>query len=302
MTAIIVQQIFIMFLLTAAGYVLFASGKLSLAGSACLGNILLCLSLPCVIIEGFLIPCTSHRLIGLAVSAGVSAILLFVSLGFSRLFFPKDAMGAFASAFSNAGFFGIPLVTSLMGGDYVFYLTPFIAFLNLLQWSCGVSLLTGNTSHFPWKSLLKAPFLLAAVIGFFFFVTGIPLPQSVQSAVSSIADLNTPLAMFTLGVYLAQTNLRELLRRKSLYWICAVRLLIIPAVSILLLSFLPDPWREPRTALLLASACPVGANAAVYAQLHHGDYPYAVESIILSTLISLFTLPLVMEMSYLFWS
>jgi len=43
--------------------------------------------------------------------------------------------------------------------------------------------------------------------------------------------------------------------------------------------------------LLIASACPVGSNVAVYAQLHNKDYVYAVETVVLSTLFSIVTIP-----------
>ena len=44
-----------------------------------------------------------------------------------------------------------------------------------------------------------------------------------------------------------------------------------------------------KLAVLLAAACPVGSNVAVYAQLHGKDYPYAVETVVLSTLFSIFS-------------
>ena len=90
-------------------------------------------------------------------------------------------------------------------------------------------------------------------------------------------------------------------RRKTLYGISAVRLLLIPALALLLLSLLPASMREMKTALLLAAACPVGSNVAVYAQLHEKDYPYAVETVVLSTLCSVMTIPALVWLSSLSW-
>jgi len=55
--------------------------------------------------------------------------------------------------------------------------------------------------------------------------------------------------------------------------------------------------REMKTVLLIAAACPVGSNVAVYAQLHGKDYPYAVETVVISTVFSILTLPFIIWLS-----
>lgn len=89
----------------------------------------------------------------------------------------KDAIERFAGAFSNPGFFAIPIITSCLGTEAVFYTVFFVAFLNLLQWSYGVSILKGEQERINIKKLLQAPFFIAIVIGLFFFLTGIELPE-----------------------------------------------------------------------------------------------------------------------------
>ena len=50
-------------------------------------------------------------------------------------------------------------------------------------------------------------------------------------------------------------------------------------------------------------ACPGGnpVNVAVYAQLHNKDYAYAVETVILSTLFSIVTIPALVALTGLIW-
>ena len=76
---------------------------------------------------------------------------------------------------------------------------------------------------------------------------------------------------------------------------------MIPLVSVLLLSLLPDSLYAMKMAVLLAIACPVGSNVAVYAQLYDQDYPYAVETVVISTLFSILTIPLVVQCTAYFW-
>ena len=108
-------------------------------------------------------------------------------------------------------------------------------------------------------------------------------------------------AMGSILIYLAQTDLAKMIRRKSVYLVSLVRLVAVPAVGLLLLSLLPAELNSMKYALLLAIACPVGSNVAVYAQLHGKDYPYAVETVVVSTILSLGTIPLLMACASSLW-
>jgi predicted permease len=56
-----------------------------------------------------------------------------------------------------------------------------------------------------------------------------------------------------------------------------------------------------KLALLIAASCPVGSNVAVYAHLHHKDYPYAVETVVISTLFSIVSIPAIVWLAGLIW-
>lgn len=303
MIIILVKQILQMFLLAGIGFMLFKGGKITLEGSKTLGNILIFGSLPAVIINGFRIERTAEHVSGLLWAALAALIVVMLSILISHFMFRKDGVAAFATSFANPGFFGIPLIVASLGQGAVFYAAPFIAFLNIGQWTYGVSRLNGQPvlQGFQPKKLIKAPFVIAILVGIFLFVTQIRLPEILSSCLSSVAGLNTPLAMFTVGVYLAQTDLKKMLGRRSLYLISALRLIVIPALSLLILMLFPVSMEQMRTVLLIVAACPVGSNVAVYAQLHNKDYPYAVETVVISTLLSIVTIPFILYLSSLIW-
>ncbi|MBQ6294531.1 MAG: AEC family transporter [Firmicutes bacterium] len=303
MIIILVKQILQMFLLAGIGFLLFKGGKITLEGSKTLGNILIFGSLPAVIINGFRIERTAEHVSGLLWAALAALIVVMLSILISHFMFRKDGVAAFATSFANPGFFGIPLIVASLGQGAVFYAAPFIAFLNIGQWTYGVSRLNGQPvlQGFQPKKLIKAPFVIAILVGIFLFVTQIRLPEILSSCLSSVAGLNTPLAMFTVGVYLAQTDLKKMLGRRSLYLISALRLIVIPALSLLILMLFPVSMEQMRTVLLIVAACPVGSNVAVYAQLHNKDYPYAVETVVISTLLSIVTIPFILYLSSLIW-
>ena len=196
---------------------------------------------------------------------------------------------------------GLPLIQALLGSEAVIYSAPFIALLNFLQWTYGVSVLTGQKGGLTLRKTVTNPILLSLAAGLACFYLRITLPGVLSTTVSSVAAMNSPAAMIILGVYLAQTDLRSLFTAPRLYANAAVRLLLIPGLTLALFGLLPASLREARLALLIAASAPVGANVAVYAQLNHLDYTYASKSVCLSTLLSIGTLPLVIALAGLLW-
>ena len=194
------------------------------------------------------------------------------------------ACGCFYSAIGSVSYaanlgFGIPV---LLVGTLMTLARLFDGILN------GQPVLQG----FQPKKLIRTPFVIAIMLGLLLFVTQFKLPIIIMSCMKTIASLNTPLAMFIVGVYLAQTDIRHMFQRKSLYLVSIVRLIVIPVVSLLFLLLLPREYKDMKIVLLLASACPVGANVSMYAQLHQKDYSYAVETVTISTIYSIITMPL----------
>lgn len=76
---------------------------------------------------------TAERMFGLLISMAAAAVVLTVCVLAARLCFKRDPIASFGAAFSNPGFFGIPLITAVLDDGAVFYIAPFIAFLNLLS-------------------------------------------------------------------------------------------------------------------------------------------------------------------------
>lgn len=301
MAWILFQQVAVMFVLVAIGFALYKTGKVTGEGSRCMGNLLVFLSLPCVIVNGFLVERTPERVAGLAISTVAALAVLGVSTLISYFAFRGRGIEQCAAAYSNPGFFGIPLIAAALGADAVFYIAPFIGVLNLLQWTYGVTVISGQKGRLRLKTLLTAPFLLAILAGMTLFLTRLSLPVLVAKPISYLAGINTPLAMVVLGVYLAQTDRKKLFGTAAVYAVSAMRLAVIPLVSLALLSLLPAGWNQLKLAVLIAIACPVGSNVAVYAQLHHKDYAYAVAAVTNSTLFSIVSIPLLVLLANRVW-
>lgn len=295
MALIVFRQTLVMFLYMLAGFGLFKAGKLTVQGSRDLATLLVWLVLPIVIANSFCVERSMERLAHLLYSSLLGALALLLAMAAARVLYPKAPIEDFAAAFSNAGFMGLPLIQAALGAEAVFYAASFIAMLNVLQWTYGVSLMTGRKAAVSLKNVLCNPIMLGTLAGVALFVTGAGahLPAVVRSTLQGLGALNAPLAMLVLGCYLAQTQLVSLFTQLKLYGVSAVRLLLIPLLTLLLLWPLPLA-NEIKLAVFICASAPVGANVAVYAQLQGLDYPYACQIVSLSTLLSVVCLPLML--------
>ena len=298
MAEIILKQTVTMGIYMLIGFVLYRTNKLTKEGSRCIAAMLLWLVLPVVIIRSFFKPFSMDNLSALGMSFLLGGVAHAVAMLIAWLLFRRHPIDCFSSAFSNVGFMGIPLVTAIFGADSPLYLCGLVVFVNFFQWTWGASLLRKEKTPINIRQLLLNPMLLAPAIGFVLFILnlGNRLPSVITGALDGVAALNGPLAMVVLGVYLAQTEFKTLVTTLRLYWTSAVRLLIIPFATLLLLALIPVS-AEIRMIVLLGAAAPVGSNVAVYAQLYNSDYPYACQTVALSTIFSIVSLPLIMQLA-----
>lgn len=298
---IILRQIGIMFFYLAIGCLLFRFDLLTKEGSRSLANLLIYISLPCAIIQSFCVSDGPEIRQALLPSLFLGALLLLLSMAISAVLFHQEPLQNFGAAFSNAGFMGIPLISSSLGEQAVFFSAGFTAMLNILQWTYGQRLLSRQKTKRPWQALLN-PLMIGFLIGLALFFSKVTLPSAVLSCLSALSGLNAPLAMITVGAYLAQTDFHDMVFTARNYWVCAVRLVLIPLMSITLLSLFSGVSVSLRYALLIAACAPIGANVAVYAQRLNGNYTYAVQLVCLSTLLSIITMPLIMGLAGVLWA
>ena len=188
-----------------------------------------------------------------------------------------------------------------LGEEAVFYIAIFVALLTVLQWTYGVMIITGDKSVVSPKKIVTNPIVIAVVIGIILFLIPVQVPPIATTAVSSIAVLNAPVAMIVLGVYLAQTKLTELFTTKIVYVATVVRLVVIPMLTIAVLSLFPSSFQDVRLAILISASAPIGTNVAIFAQLNGMDYTEAVKNICFSTLLSILAVPLIIGFANFVW-
>ena len=295
--SILLRQIAIMALLMAVGIYLSRKGFLSPQGTKDLGAILLRIIIPCVIVKSYITTYSRERLLELALSAGLALVAFILAMGIAYLVYGKRRrIENFASAFCNAGFIGIPLAQAVIGDEGVFYMAASVALLNLFQWTYGVYIMTDRRDSISAKTIAKNPVVIAIVIGIALFLSRLPVPGIVTSTLGYIAGMNTPVAMILMGTYMAKLPWRKLLDKRA-YGCVLFRLVIIPAVVLLVFWALPISNQNVALAAYLAAATPVGANICVFAQQYDCDYEFSVVTVCLSTVLSIVTVPLMVSLA-----
>lgn len=294
-TQILLQQTIIMFALMLLGLLLSRRGMITEQGSRDLSNVLLYAVIPCVILRSYMSEFSTEKLRAMGLSALIAVIAFAASIAVAYLTCgTRHRIENFAVAFGNAGFIGIPLVTAVFGPEAAFYVVSFSTFANLLQWTYGIVIISGKKETMNLRMVFVNPVFISMVIGIALFVLQPTLPTVVTGTIGYIADGNTVLAMIILGYYLSKVQLRGLFADARLYLFSALRLLVVPAVTILV--FLPFPFARGEITLitLIAAATPIASSTAIFAQKFDQDYRRAVSYVCLSTILSVATLPLVM--------
>ncbi len=296
---ILLRQLIMMALFMMIGYCLYRTKKVTKETCSALNSLLLYVALPAAIINSYITERTREKLNGFLLALVLSAAAMLISIITAILLYKKKRVEMFGVSYSNAGFMGIPIVSAVAGAEAVFYVAPFVMWVNVLQWTAGVIMMTGDRKAVQPKKLLSVPVLYAAVIGMLLFLTQIPIPSVVKGAVSSLAACNGPLAMVILGIYFAQVDIKGIFSSREYYLVTAARLIVIPVLTGLFLLAIPA---QPlmRLVIFIAAAAPIGSNVSIFASIYGRDYKAATQEVCLTTLCSIFTMPVLAALfSYL---
>lgn len=301
----IILRILIMAFLIAAGIVCYKAKIITNEVSRGLSDIALKVATPALLISSFQREPQPEEMkrLGYAAILAVLAILLSAVIGYLAVRrgknYPKDdngrlAIERFSAIYSNCAFMGIPLINGLYGEEGVFYLTAFYAVFNIAVWTHGIVMIKGDTGIRQVLKALSSPALIGIAIGIMLFFFGIALPDFIKQTLDYAGAMTTPLGMLVAGAAIAQSNLAAALKKRRIYWVSALRLIIIPLATIGLFKLLPyDETVMGITAA--ASACPAAAICTMFAVSYNKDSLYAGELFAVSTTLSMVTLPLIMQ-------
>lgn len=200
--------------------------------------------------------------------------------------------------FGNVGFFGVPVLEMLfpLNPETIVYSAIFIVTMNVMCWSVGAYVLTGNRKYMSVKKALLNPPMLTLIVALPLFFSGVTLeklPDVLARIIGYLATMTAPMCMLILGMRFAVAPLRELFTDWRAYISAVVKTLIFPlTVYLVLMPFSLNPIL--RATLVILSGMPSASVNLNLAELYNADQKSAANTILLSSVLSIITIPLLM--------
>ncbi len=250
------------------------------------------ITVPALTISSMQRPFNHEVLVGVLWTMLFTVLVVLASLAVGLLLFrkrPHDRRAVMANitAFTNCGFMGFPIVLAF-NPDWMIYAVAFSSTNALFVWSLGTMLFT-TRDQVSLKRILLNPNIISAVIGFVIFLGNLTLPTILFDSLTLVGGLTTPLTMLLIGTRVCGIKLSEL--KDIDYHLAALLRLVIMPLAVYALM-LPIPVSEPvKGILFLLTAMPAGTVIAMQAELYDSDAVFASRAIAWTTLLALFTVP-----------
>ena len=291
------QQVIILFLLIGCGFVAVKTGVLKQEGKQTLSNLLLYLVVPAMIVHSYMMEFSEEILHNLLAAFGMSVLAILIGTAITLLLTArrKDRRAPifrFACVFSNAAYMGFPLISALFGAEGLLYASAYVTVFNILLWTMGYGMVSGSSNPKEVaRSLLHTPVLYAMVVGLAVYLLQIPVPNLIAQPIDLLSGMNTPLSMLITGMLIAAGDLKSIVCDQHIWKLAALRMVLIPAVCVAVFALLGFHGMSAQVVLLL-ECCPAAAITSVFAVQFGHEERFAAGSVVLTTLLSIVTLPL----------
>ncbi len=253
---------------------------------------------PCFILD---------RMLGAVILRDYSTLVMGISLGFFLIlvgiaigYLVGKAIGlepghgrrtfALASGCQNYGYTAVPVAQILWGTSTVAVLFVHNIGVEIAIWSFGVMLLSGD-SKFNWKRMVNGP-IIAVVIGLLLVL--LHLDDKITGPPRHFIYL-VGIGAFPIALVMTGASMLDLVGKEKPSWkiisgSILVRMILAPIVFILCAKFVPMS-AELKAVLLIQSAMPAAMVPILLAKIYGGRPAVAVQVIIATTIVSIFTLP-----------
>ncbi len=298
---VLINSIILMAILMFIGYYLRNKGILNDDGEASLIYLLVNITTPAMIINAMNIDFSAEQM-------KLGILLLAIAIGFDILLIllgslaavktednEKKKMIKYTIVLLNGGFMGFPLAYQIYGTEGMFYATMFHMPNITFMWTYGVSLLLGKKkSKNRYKDILLNPGMIGVYIGIMLYFTQFTLPLFVSNLLNLLTNATTFLSMIIIGSKIATIGIKDSFVDKEAYLASFFRLIISPLLMILIMKFFNLDEMIEQIYVIYA-ALPVAALMPILAQKYGGDVVFGSKIVVITHLISLFTIP------FFFW-
>jgi len=297
-------------LLTAVpGYLLIKRRMVSEDCISGFSKVLLYVSQPCLAVYTFrTTEFSMERIWNMLILAGLTAALMLFMLAGAFLLLKKRYDKAIyriltiGTTFANCAFFGIPIIDAILpeeAADLYIYTTVFAVVMNIIGWTVGAAIIARDVKYMSVKKIFLNPATIGLAVALVIFIFRIPIQPDLEAMITTTARMATPLSMLIMGMRLGTIRLGSLFVDLRVYVTIAVKQLVMPLLAFLLVFFLPIP-REIAVTFFIISACPTASVVLNFAEIIGDGQREAANTVLLGTILSILTLPVMMLLLPLF--
>lgn len=303
MLATVFSQVMILMIMIAAGFVAAKAKIMTAEGARCCTDIALIIATPCVIIKSLIREYSKELMKSLAFAIVITLLVQVLMIVLSRIILhskdkARERVLRFGTIFANCGFMSLPLQQVILGDDGTLYGSAYVIMFNLVIWSYGVFLISGDKKYIRPKKLFINPGLIGLAIGLVIFIFSVPVPKILYSAIDYMSALYTPLPMLIIGYHLAQNNPLTAFRDAKCLFAVLIRMIIYPLASLGFLYIIGIRGTLLVSVIISVSA-PVAAITTMFSSKYGADTPLSVDMVSLSTVAAAVTMPLVITLAQL---
>lgn len=290
-----------LFVLIGVGFACGKKGILTDISSKKITDIVLYVVTPCVMISAFQREFSVELLGNILITVVCATAIIFATVFISKLIFrdkneARKRVLQFSTIFSNCGFMSLPLQKAILGNDGWFYGSIFVAVFNVIVWSYGLVMMSGDKKQLSIRKIAFNPGIAGVLLALILFVLRIHLPYIIIQPVEYLAALNTPLPMLIIGFYLSQADLKKAFTDAGAYLAMAVRLAAVPLLAMVAMWAL-NVDKTIMIACVIASAAPTAATTTMFAAKFNRDVELSVSVVASTTLVSIVSMPLVVALA-----
>ena len=304
---LLMEEIAKLFAIMLMGYAVVKAGLMKSSESKSISVVMVYLVIPCVIIDAFQVDYTADVKKGLllACAAAVLVHVLFLILTtILKQVLQLDTIERATVIYSNAGILVIPLVQDLLGQEYVIYSSAYIAVQLILIWTHCKNMIC-EEDRLEWKKVFLNVNIISIIVGAILFICKIQLPSGVQDVLDMMNNMIGPIGMLLAGMVIADVPLKTVFTKKRNYVSTVLRLIVYPIFILILMKMINrfaglNDSKQILLTVYIASITPACATVTSMAQLYDKDAAYASSLYVLTTLLSIVTMPVMVGMYEMF--
>ncbi len=299
---IVGQQVFIVFLLVALGYIGGKTGLITDKATDGMANVVVSYAAPAMIIMAFQRDFHEDLIKTFLLTMVIALVCYAVCIILSRYLIrerdpSRNIVLRCGMIFSNCGLMSLPLQEALFGGIGVFYGAAVVAAFNLVFWIYGTVIMSSGKSKPSIGKVLLNPALLGTIVGITLFFTSTTLPLIPNAFCGYLSAMAMPISMLVIGQRLASARFKELFCDKGCLYSAALRLVAVPLAMTLVLKLIGFGGVAGVTSIISA-ASPAAASISMLAVTYGRAPEYSARMVSMQTLLSMLTMPVVIAAAY----